>query len=399
MKMIITDNIYSNKMRTFIVCVSLFVFLLSSCDRIEPGLPDHYKRVVLVYMSGNTNDWIGNDLLRNLSDMETGYLPPTTDKNVLLAYIHTRGETPKLIKFSKDKNFTVVKDTLFEYGNTQSSTDPDVLRAVLEKAKEEFPADEYGLIMSSHGTGWLPDDYLTRSFGTYSVDPYAHLVRAYGADQIGGGMELKELKDAIPYKLSFLMFDCCFMGGIEVAYELRNKTDYVIASPTEILIKGFPFDKIMRPLFEDTPNLGKVCEEYYTFYNNYSYPAATIALMRSDKLNNLATVCNTIFENNRAKIRTVDRSTIQQYYRTGRPERYFWDLDNLIETIASSSEYTNFKAALAEVVPVKFTTNTFLDLPIIRFSGVSTYIPAASAEYVETMYRGLDWNIDSGMIR
>jgi len=349
-------------------------------------------------MAGNTNDGIGNDLLRNLNDMEDGYIPPIADRNVLLAYVHTRGGTPKLIRFSKGRNYAVIRDTLFEYEKTQSSTDPDILRSVMEKMKEEFPADEYGLIMSSHGTGWLPDDYMTRSFGSYSVDPYGHLVRAYGVDLNGSGMEIKDLKNAIPYKLSFLMFDCCFMSGIEVAYELREKTDYIIASPTEILIKGFPFDKIMRPFFENIPDLERVCEEYYTFYNNYNSPAGTIALIRSDKLEVLANVCNTIFENNRAKIRSVNRNNIQRYYRTGRPERYFWDLDHFIETIASSNEYTGFKAALAEAIPVKFTTISFLDLPINRFSGVSTYIPAAIAESIEPMYKGLDWNIDSGMI-
>lgn len=33
------------------------------------------------------------------------------------------------------------------------------------------------------------------------------------------------------------------MGGIEVAYELRNKTDYMIASPAEVISNGFPYEK------------------------------------------------------------------------------------------------------------------------------------------------------------
>ena len=397
--MLIMNYISKKRYSLLIVSACLFGVLLSSC--VETGtMPlSHYKRVVLVYMAGNTNDGIGSELLRNINDMEKGYIPPKGDRNILLAYVHTRGETPKLIQFSKNRDFAVVRDTLFEYGATQSSTDPDLLKAVLEKAKADFPADEYGLIMSSHGTGWLPDNYNRGSFGTYSIDPYGHLVRTYGADLNGSGMEIGDLKSAIPYKLSFLMFDCCFMGAIEVAYELRDKADYVIASPTEILLRGFPFDKIMRPFFEDVPDLEQVCLEYYTFYSNYNYPAATIALIRSDKLEALATVCNTIFENNRTKIRSVNRNSIQRYYRAGRPERYFWDLDHFIETIASSGEHANFKAALAEAVPAKFATASFLDLPINRFSGISTYIPAASAESVETMYKGLEWNIDSGMIK
>jgi len=400
-KMINKGIVSSWRYSLFVVYISMFVVLLSSCNGLDPNLSGNYKRVVLVYMAGNTNDGIGNDLLINLVDMEKGYLPTTSDKaNVLLAYVHTKGKVPMLIRYSKNREYAVVKDTLFKYEETQSSTDPDVLRKVLEKTKADFPADEYGLIMSSHGTGWLPDNYPTRSLGTYSVDPYGHLVRTFGIDLNNNkGMDIKDLKDAIPYKLSFLMFDCCYMGGIEVAYELREKTDYIIASPTEILIKGFPFDKIMRPFFESTPDLGKVCEEYYTFYNSYSYQAATVVLVKSDKLKALADVCNTIFENNRAKIRSVDRDAIQKYYRVERAEKYFWDLDHFIETISSSSEYASFKAALAAAIPVKYTTSSFLSLPINRFCGVSSYIPAENPESIEAMYKGLDWNIDSGMIK
>jgi len=375
--------------------------VLSSCANIEPpDVSDRYNRVVLIYMAGNTTDGIGYELLGNLKDMESGYIPPVDGQNVLVAYVHTRGTNPLLIRFSKDRNFAVVKDTLYKY-EAQVSTDPDVLRAVLEKTKEEFSAYEYGLIMSSHGTGWLSGNFRSRSAGTYSVDPYAHLVRAYGADIDGTGstkMELKDLRNAIPYKLSFLMFDCCFMGGIEVAYELREKTDYLIASPAEIYIKGFPFDKIMRPFFETTLDMKRVCEEYYDYYSNSS-SGGTISLVRSDKLEALANVCSTIFENHRAKIRLVNRGSIQRYYRTAGGTPYFWDLEHFIETIATPSEYANFKTAMAEAVPIKFATNYFYDLSIVRYSGLSTYIPTASVESVETMYKGLDWNIASGMIK
>ena len=39
--------------------------------------------------------------------------------------------------------------------------------------------------------------------------------------------------DAVPH-FDFVLFDACFMQSIEVAYALRNFTDYYIGSPTEI---------------------------------------------------------------------------------------------------------------------------------------------------------------------
>ena len=43
----------------------------------------------------------------------------------------------------------------------------------------------------------------------------------------------------------FIMFDACFMMSVEVAYEVRNYTDYYIGSPTENPGPGAPYDKVV----------------------------------------------------------------------------------------------------------------------------------------------------------
>ena len=56
--------------------------------------------------------------------------------------------------------------------------------------------------------------------------------------------------DAVPH-FDFVLFDACFMQSIEVAYALRNFTDYYIGSPTEIPGPGARYDVLVPALFSD----------------------------------------------------------------------------------------------------------------------------------------------------
>lgn len=53
-------------------------------------------------------------------------------------------------------------------------------------------------------------------------------------------MEITDFAAAIPDHQSISLFsEACLMSGIEVAYELRNKTDYLLASSAELLVPGY----------------------------------------------------------------------------------------------------------------------------------------------------------------
>ena len=72
------------------------------------------------------------------------------------------------------------------------------------------------------------------------------MLKSFGAEG-GKNMEIYELAEGIPdeYHFDFLLFDVCSMGGIECVYELRDKADYIVASPAEVLVAGFPYKNIL----------------------------------------------------------------------------------------------------------------------------------------------------------
>ena len=57
-------------------------------------------------------------------------------------------------------------------------------------------------------------------------------------------MDVLEMVRAITIHLDYIIFDACLMGGIEVAYELRNVADKIGFSQAEILAHGFPYKPI-----------------------------------------------------------------------------------------------------------------------------------------------------------
>ena len=201
-------------------------------------------------------------------------------------------------------------------------------------------------------------------------------------------------------KDEYVLFDCCLMGNVEVAYELRNCSDYLVFSPTEILSDGFPYESIMRPLFtlrtEDA--MRTVCRSYMEQYRAQSgaYRSATISLVRTADLEALASACRTVFQNHREQILTLNRSGIQPYFRFDK--HWFYDLDDFVGTVATDSEYRSFIAALDQAVIYKDATEAFLSIDIKHYSGLSIYIPRPEYTVLNNYYKTLQWNRATGLI-
>lgn len=371
---------------------SLFI----SCEK-NPFSGSEFRRVVVLYMAANNN--LSSFAEHNISTIKDGFVPDKQSKDILVVYVHLPNKDPKLVRVYKESDGAVLEDIVATYTD-QNSANGDVLKAVLNKIKVIFPANEYGLILWSHATGWLPQGYFNTSVnqGAFYEDPYRDIVKSFGEDR-GVEMEVKELKGALPFRFSFIIFDCCFMGGIETIYELRDKADYIVASPTEILAYGFPYDQIMSSLFQTKLDLEQTCQLFYDYYNNQSgvHQSATISIYKTAELKQLADVTKSIFNANRSKIATLTMSTVQPFFRLNKS--WFWDLGHLIEKIATPAEYEAFNTALNKVIVAKWNTPFFIDLEIKKYSGVSTYIQNPENNFLDSFYKGFDWNVASEMIK
>ena len=380
----------------FLFCALAMALTLFSCKKAETEEIVVVKRpkTVLLYMVANNN--LSYDAENSISRLQNGYIP--AEEGNLLVYKHCAGMDPVLLHIKKGEEGTVVADTAYRFPPRVSAT-KSALTQALNVTQALFPADSYGLILWSHGTGWIPPLASSSSAAQEQMSGSCP-ERTCGLDG-KAELEIRDLAQAIPYKVSFMLMDACFMGGIETAYEVKDSVDYYIGSPAEILTESFPYHKIMQHIFKSTPDYAAVCREYYDYYNakTGSVRSATVALMDCSKLAEVAEVAKRVFDQYGERIASLDLSLLQPYFR-GSSSKYFYDLKDLIDAIADASLSAEFAAALERAVPYKASTPYFIELPIRSFCGVSTYVPGNPADTkLADYYKQYKWNQATGMIK
>ena len=184
-------------------------------------------RTVLIYIAADNN--LASFARQNLEDIKNGGLPQYFDEgsgDVLLVYADIRGETPKLMRLSSGRPGEVYEEVLMEYDQEQDSMSDSVMNAVLSYADALFPSDYRGLVLWSHGTGWLPEGFYSNPVEDsdggivpmqLAEDPFAAYVKSFGSDG-SSEMDIRDLAEALPVHYSYILFDACLMGGVEVAY-------------------------------------------------------------------------------------------------------------------------------------------------------------------------------------
>lgn len=401
------------------IMIAVALFSLHSCEKPASGnYEDSTKKVFLLYSAGHNNG-LASAIAGNIRDI-TGNMS-FSDKNTLLIYSHTNSSSSPVASYlirAYGKNGKPVLDTIATYPAGTHSASAETVREVLEYTRDNFPADEYGLLFSSHGTGYLPKDYYANS-SKYDKDYRLALndrQRSIGQEKEDGvsyEIDIKDFADAIPFRLDYIIFDACLMSGVEVACQLRNKARFLVASPAEILTYGMDYKNMAGSLFSNASiesRLQECCRNYYDIYNNQSslsWRSATIALIDLSETANLAIECSRIFSTYGDRLRTLDYKGLQQYYTYN--YHWFYDLCDIVEHLGcTEKEIERFHNAVDRCVIYKEATETFLasseehpypGFVLNRFSGISMYLPCNGSEYINNYYKTLDWNFATGLVR
>lgn len=326
----------------------------------------------MIIMQGNNG--LAEFMDSNLQRIITAYYDVPTDVGRILIF-YDRGNYTRLTELYMDDG--MAKQRLIEeYPTSTSTVDKEFLAGVINHMKEVAPADSYGLIMSSHGGGWVPADlydiYLLGESSRVNEPDAKPLF--YGQDD-SDCMEIPDLVDALKHtRFKYIIFDACMMANVESLYDMRNMADYIIASPTEILGAGFPYENILPLLFERTDHkLKEVCEAYMEYYRDTS---GTIALIDCSKMDALAEAMRGVY----AEAKSVDVSQVQAYDNF--LYHLYFDLGDYVKQVATGDTLERFNAALRDVVVYSGYTDTFFTvtgeddayIPIEEYSGLSCYI-------------------------
>ena len=344
------------------------------------------SHTLTIFMQGNNGlaEFMDSNLQRILASY---YDMPEGDFRIFVFY--DRGNYTRLTELYM--NDGMAKQRLVEeYETSVSTVDKEFMRGVLAKVKEEAPADSYGLILSSHGGGWVPSDlydvYLLNE-GTRSNTPQAQPL-FYAQDDYDC-MEIPNLVEALSdTHYNYIIFDACFMGNIEALYDLRHSADYIVASAAEVLGAGFPYETMIPMLFEfEDHSLKAICESYMEYYKASS---GTVALIDCEQLEPLADAMRAVM----AEMGEVDVDDVQAY--DAFDYHLYFDLLHYVELGVENS--TAFEKALNKAVLYSGHTETILtatgdvdSFDLARSCGLSCYITQSDCPATAAAWRTTAW--------
>ena len=376
--------------RILLSIVTALLIVGCSSDNDEP--PQPAKRTVMVYMAAENS--LSINAQSDINEMINGVKKISKWDNLLVFVDRiNKSEQPFIIRLRN--NDRQPADTIRKYDSDFLDSDPEKMNEVLSWMMLNYPADDYGLVIWGHANGWviMNDSVATR--------------RAIAGDESNGTtywMNMPTLRStlkSLPYPLKFVFADCCNMLNAEVAYELKDATQYVIASPAGIPGDGAPYETIIPDLFnyDDQMLCQKTCEDYYAKVDDEG-GHLPITAIRTDRMSQLAyatrTILNKIY-NSDITINT-DKMIYYYMYGNGKSEHVMYDMNDFILRHASTSDYEEWKTAFDATVmyrktSTKWETQNTLDwdfeVTTERFGGMSMFIPLQRYENTLLKYNDL----------
>lgn len=358
----------------------LLVFLLIcvvSCkkDIVVPAQSPPSQRTLLVFMGGDNN--LYKETYDKLEALRKGY---TSGMGRLIVFQSAKGITPRLVEIQTGTNGEGQIREIKTYKN-YSTASTMLFKEVLNDIKVCARAESYGLILFSHGSGWMPQQSL--------LQPYALTMDK-------DDMNLRDFAAAIPdHFFDFMIFESCLMSGIEVMYELKDKTNFVVASSSEIVSPGFTpiYGRLLSYLYQPEAKLKDFAQLYFDYYNQQkgASRAATIAITDTRQLDSLV---KWVSENALLKLSEDQLKTIQHFDRFVGYSLFF-DFEDYYQHLSPAASHEKLALLLSKAVPFKAATPTFLKnyngFNIAVFSGLTSYIPQDGFEYLNTSYKKLKW--------
>ncbi len=376
------------------VYVIILLCLLVACNKQEVDIKQ--QNISLIYMVAD-ND-LASFAVNNINEMERGFIPNETDK--VLIYIDASPvlglpKNPVLLELQHDTTEQIKSKILIPYPE-QNSTDNKVFSTILHDAFGYYTDSENkpkGLVLWSHGSAWLPKGYnisISNEKSNYAND-YNLYFKYFGKDNYPteSVMEINDLAEVLsPYHFDYIIFDACFMASIEVLYELRNCTDFVIASPSEILSDGFPYRSIIPKMTKPEVDLKGICIDFYEHYMSKDglFKSGAITLLNTNYLDDFASFCKS--ELNIAETWKISKTTkLQQYTRNN--ENLIFDLKQLLNS--ANKNYTNW----SKLVVYENHTPNMAQLSLKNCSGISSYV-LGNKNKLNEYYKNLSWYRHSG---
>ena len=246
---------------------------LTGCNDEAFDIDSVNKQTLLImYPWSGTENSAGlySDMVNNLNQIENAIKKNKGLKSTrVFVFMSTSATESSLFELTYNSStFTVEHQMLENYIGTAYTT-TEGLTDIIGEVKQQAEALNYALIIGGHGTGWNNISDWT-DYPNQAKRKAALKTRSFGGLDNTYAINVSSLAQAIEtngIKMQYILFDACYMSNVETAYELKDATNFLLASPNEIMAKGLPYEDIWSYLNTTTPNYASIISSYYSPQN------------------------------------------------------------------------------------------------------------------------------------
>ena len=391
----------------------LFLLLgILSChdDKSETILPnppvETARRTVLIYCAAQNSLGVSGTYYKSAWTEDSLELAAgkhfISDDDRLLVFVDDAYH-PRLYRFRAD----AAPELVWQWGYDANSANPATFKDVLLRVKERFPAEEYGLSMWSHADGWIPSSNTNyskaRTLPTLSPLSFGidvgtngnmHSDHTSNNKDLGAQMNITDMAIAIRESglhFTYIFFDACLMQCVEVAYELRDVTDYLIASPISIAAAGAYYTHMLeRGFFSANPT--DIAKTYYEDVTSeelarvYDDFGIVISALKTKELDALAAAVRTALADidfsaypDLTKAHAYHVYSYNYYFRP-----HYYDMRSALRHLLTDAQFAPVEAALTRATAFYAATHKYWvgprdsdyhSLALSECCGVSMFFP------------------------
>lgn len=350
----------------------------------EPIIRPNNEQTVFMYLPWSTN--LTDNFKQNIIDLEKVVAKDVLKNERIIVFMCTKATEASLFELVYEDGKTVRKTYKYYDYPTPAYTTAEGIASILDDVQDYTPAKRYGMIIGCHGLGWIPVSNV-KARSSFSIGKRHWEYENVPMTRLFGGLSPKYQTDLttlakgisdVGLKMEYILFDDCYMSGVEVAYDLKEVTEHLIASTSEVMAYGMPYAEIGQYLIGEV-NYKEICDRFYAFYLNYStMPCGTLAVTDCSEMDNLAAIISQS---------TFDTLLIGSLQRLdGYSPVIFFDCGDYVSKLCSDQELlAQFKEQLEQTVPFKRNTEYYYSMSrgrvrIETFSGITISDPSTSPE-------------------
>lgn len=266
-----------------------------------------------------------------------------------------------------------VHDTIKRYDYPRLM-DAQWITRVINDVRSISNTPKYAMLVGCHGNGWLPPmDNVARAKTRWFGGPgYAISIAdfAQGIQQAG-------------IKLEYLVFDDCYLSCAEVAYDLRNATNTLIASTSEVMAAGMPYAKVFQYLAAPQPNFGQLVNDYIAYYQSTATPYATIGVINTQYIQPMVQLMRQV--NATCTWNTANNYQLQDLDGSYFSPTVYFDFGSYARALFGSNLalYSQYRVLMAQLVPYKGNTAYIYNASgtktlVNEFSGITISDPSVN---------------------